>query len=109
MERIKIYTNKKYSLVMLVDSNKVISILSLFLTELVTVYPEQLLFKYISLIPRIFVFSLSSRTASPLRPTPFNYCCQSLFQLQNVFMFCILASLSSESAIYAQKTSIFVQ
>jgi hypothetical protein len=46
MERIKVYTNKKYSLVMLVDSDKVISILSNFLTELDTVYPEQLLFVY---------------------------------------------------------------
>jgi hypothetical protein len=46
MERIKVYTNKKYSLIMLVDSNKVISILSLFLMELDTVYPEQLLTVY---------------------------------------------------------------
>jgi hypothetical protein len=35
-----------YSLVMLIDSNTVISILSLFLMELNTVYPEQLLFVY---------------------------------------------------------------
>ncbi len=41
-----VYTNKKYSLVVLVDSNEVISILSLFLTELDTVYPEQLLTVY---------------------------------------------------------------
>jgi hypothetical protein len=50
-----------------------------------------------------------SRITSPLGPTPFNGCCQSLFQLQNVFMNCILASLLSESAISAQKTSIFMQ
>jgi hypothetical protein len=46
IECIKVYTNEKYSLIMLIDGNKVISILSLFLTKLDTVYPEQLLFVY---------------------------------------------------------------
>ncbi len=43
---LKVYTNKNYSLIMLVDSDKVILILSLFLMELNLVYPEQLLFVY---------------------------------------------------------------
>jgi hypothetical protein len=40
IECIKVNTNKKYSLIMLIDSNKVISILSHYLMLLDTVYPE---------------------------------------------------------------------
>jgi hypothetical protein len=46
IECIKVYTKEKYSLIMLVYSDKVISILSLFLVELNTVYPELLVFVY---------------------------------------------------------------
>ncbi len=60
-----------YPLKMLVDSNKVISILFLFLMELNKVYPEQLLFIH-QLDSQNFFLSLSSRTASPLGPTPFD-------------------------------------
>ncbi len=104
IEHIKVYTNKKYSIVMLVDSNNVISILSPFLTELNTVYPEQLSIVY-QLDSSKILLSLSSGIASPCGPTPFDGWCWSLFQIRNVFMFLILASLSSESAIYAQKPS----
>ncbi len=71
-------------------------------------YAEQLLFVYQLDFKKIFL-SHSSRTASPLGPTPIDGCCQSSFQIRNVFMFHILASISSESAISAQKTSIFIQ
>ncbi len=64
---------------------------------------------YISLIPPNFFLSLSLSIESPLGPTPLDGCCQSSFQLRNVFILHILAFLSSESAISAQKTSIFMR
>ncbi len=102
---IKVYTNKNYSLIILIDSNKVILILSLFSGTLLSVSRTA----YISLIPKNFFLSLSSRTTSPLGPTPLNGCCQLLFQLQNVLKVHILASVSSDFAISEQKTSIFMQ
>ncbi len=71
-------------------------------------YPEQLLIVYQLDSPQKII-SLSARTASPLGPTPFDGCCQSLFQLRNVLMFHIVASVSSETTISAQKIFIFMQ